>query len=620
MTRPIRTLALAALCFFFCASARAEKWALLIGINHYEDVNSIASLGAADTDARELKKTLKSQLGFPEANITLLVSDGDKKPTRANILEALGELGENARPGDTVFVFYSGHGIEVGGKSCLLPYDFRGKSKFAGVETALEVSKFKSLLSEVKSKALIMVWDMCRNDPFANAKGGDSKRNILSDTKGWQLTALTPRGTEAPVIANFFACSSGETSFEWTDKNRGYFTYFLEQGMRGEAADASGNITLDGLAKYVQTRVAKITKNNESQAQNPMAEFGSGGQFVLATGKANPNVEIPVAVKPISGGGVKTLSTRTTLTFSGQPTGATILVDKVAVKGGSWTTNLVEPTKDVEVAITAPGFEPKVVAVTLERGKAATIDARLATSEAEKPADPKPDPGVEPGKVPPPVVNNASGPLGEVLRKIRTAHNVGAVAGMAPLKFYGAGAAALANLNIKYENIFGVLSPGNDYYRVEYVERGDSAAKKVAEGFDGQKIWKTGNGKPEETKPDDRFFDNPVGPLFYALTASSVTLNEKFSKPRDPKPYLSATDPLLGDFKIVFDPTTFQVVEISLKRSGIRPVFKYQNYRMVGRVPIPHTVVGDTPIGAVTYTYSRVEPNAPFAGSYFSGR
>ena len=300
-----KSFAVAAICLLLCSGARAEKWALLIGINHYEDANSIANLGAADNDARELKKTLRSQLGFPDANITLLVSDGDKKPTRANILEALGELADHAKPGDTVFVFYSGHGIEVGGKACLLPHDFRGKSKFAGVETALEVAKFTERLGEVKAKALIMVWDMCRNDPFAKGKSGGAARNTLTNPKGWGIVpAGTARSVDGPVYANFFACSSGETSFEWTDKNRGYFAYFLEQGMKGEAADASGNITLGGLAKYVQTRVATITKNNEGQAQNPFPEFGGAGatDYVLATGKANPNAENTVNVKPVAGG------------------------------------------------------------------------------------------------------------------------------------------------------------------------------------------------------------------------------------------------------------------------------------------------------------------------------
>ena len=45
-------LALLCLVSFAIAPAHAEKWALLIGINHYEDANSIASLGAADNDAR----------------------------------------------------------------------------------------------------------------------------------------------------------------------------------------------------------------------------------------------------------------------------------------------------------------------------------------------------------------------------------------------------------------------------------------------------------------------------------------------------------------------------------------------------------------------------------------
>jgi uncharacterized caspase-like protein len=158
---------LLALLLTLSSGVHAEKWALLIGINDYEDRNYIASLGAADNDARKLRDVLKNTLGYPAANIELLVSDGDNKPTRANIIQALGKLADNVQPGDTVFVFYSGHGTEINGVTYLLPHDFKGRNKFTGTETALEVSKFKGLLSQVKAKAIIMAWDMCRNDPIS---------------------------------------------------------------------------------------------------------------------------------------------------------------------------------------------------------------------------------------------------------------------------------------------------------------------------------------------------------------------------------------------------------------------------------------------------------------------
>ena len=300
-TCPVRLFLVAMLCLVG-GVARAEKWALLIGINQYEDRNYIASLGSADNDARKLKMLLREKLSFPDANIVQLVSDGDTKPTRANIIEELGKLKERANPGDTVFVFYSGHGIDIQGKPYLLPYDFRGRSMFTGVQTALALDQFKELLGEVRAKALVMVWDMCRNDPFAKGKSGTAGRPKMADTKSWNLTPATAaRGSDAPIVANLFACSPGECSFEWIDKNRGYFAYFLEQGLRGEAVDARGNVTLGSLAKYVRSQVIATTTLNEGTAQSPIPELiGPDAQdFVLARGTAPAPVVTPEPTKPV---------------------------------------------------------------------------------------------------------------------------------------------------------------------------------------------------------------------------------------------------------------------------------------------------------------------------------
>ena len=295
------------LCFLTLAPGAfaSEKWALLIGINDYEDRGHIASLGAADNDARKLKAVLKETLGFPEANITLLVSDGDEKPTRANIVNALAHLSENAKAGDTVFVFYSGHGTEIEGKTYLLPHDFRGQNKFSATETGLEVARFNEMLKQVKAQALVMAWDMCRNNPFPTGKGAAATRKPMPSTKSWNNVSseLKPRDGAPPISVDFFACSTGETSFEWVDKSRGYFAYFLEKGMRGEAADAQGNVTLGSLAKYVQREVPRITRAQEGTAQTPEPTFvgADASEFVLARGKSAadplPMPKIPEAAK-----------------------------------------------------------------------------------------------------------------------------------------------------------------------------------------------------------------------------------------------------------------------------------------------------------------------------------
>ena len=278
-------------------SARADAWALLIGVNEYEDRNHIASLGTADQDAIALKNMLMETMKVSERHIDLLVTDPKAetpKPTRSNILASLARLKNNARPGDTVYVFFSGHGICINNiTDYLLPYDFQGNAD-TGIDTALSVARFYELLSQVKARAVIVAWDKCRNDPFSSGKGADGKRNALPEDmekreKGWNVVSAAnpkpaPPKEAPPILVKFFACSPGQTAFEWRAKGRGYFSYYFEKGLRGAAADKSGKVTVTGLTKYLESEVQAQVMRDESEEQTPYPQIDGTGavDFVLA--------------------------------------------------------------------------------------------------------------------------------------------------------------------------------------------------------------------------------------------------------------------------------------------------------------------------------------------------
>ena len=278
--------------FALGSAARAEQWALLVGVDQYEDANHISPLSTADADAAALAKTLRDVRGVPSANIEVLTSSGPRKPTRANIIEALSRLADNLKPGDTAFVFFSGHGTQIAGKTYLLPYDFRGRNAFAGLETALATEKISGLLQQASSATVVLGWDMCRNDPFAKTRGGNERNKMPAPSeKSWRSVAGEPSGLR---VVEIFACSPGQCSFEWRDQKRGYFSYFLEQGLRGAAADSKGQITAQGLADFVVKSVSASVRRDENEGQDPYPVFfGSGTPSVVlanAGRKASPPV------------------------------------------------------------------------------------------------------------------------------------------------------------------------------------------------------------------------------------------------------------------------------------------------------------------------------------------
>jgi uncharacterized caspase-like protein len=393
--------ALVLLCLGMALPVRADTWALLIGINDYEDRNHISSLGTADQDAKALQKLLIDALKVPERNIDLLTSDGTIKPTRANIIEALSRLKKNVKEGDIVYVFFSGHGIRVGVDDYLLPHDFRGADADTGKDTALQESRFYEILSQVKARAVILTWDKCRNDPFGKSKGVGGERNTLSEDvekrKGWVVVPANGNGSAPqpknapPILVKFFACSPGQSAYEWRAQGRGYFSYFFEKGLRGAAADTTGKVTVASLKKYVETEVQAQVMRDESEDQTPYPEIiGPGADDFVLTGtpsvtpEGTPvNVAREPAPEPAPPADLKKEVPQKVARFVMETNVPDL---KVSLNGGLMLSGITETIfkgkriigvirdfkvtspLEIEVEATAPGYEPYRVRMPLHSG------------------------------------------------------------------------------------------------------------------------------------------------------------------------------------------------------------------------------------------------------------
>lgn len=112
-----------------------NKRALLIGCNYRKTRD--AQLKACHDDVTSMKDFLVNVHGFPESPDLMTILMDDKKhkaPTHKNITEAFKKLAEHSKPGDAVFVLFTGHGcrtmdssIDVTAESydeALLPSDY----------------------------------------------------------------------------------------------------------------------------------------------------------------------------------------------------------------------------------------------------------------------------------------------------------------------------------------------------------------------------------------------------------------------------------------------------------------------------------------------------------------
>ena len=198
---------------------------------------------------------------------------------------------------------------------------------------------------------------------------------------------------------NLFACSTGETSFEWQDKGRGYFALYLEKGMKGEAANAQGNVTLGSLANYVHQKVPVVTKNNEGQAQTPYPEFGGAGaaDFVLATGKpAIVETQKKSSVEP----GAEPVNITASMDVKSNVPGAKVTVNKAPLAGMHFETEIDGDQATFEVIVSAEGYKRSVANVRLVPGKNFVHNVTLtkAAAIAKEPERKDPTPIKSPTK------------------------------------------------------------------------------------------------------------------------------------------------------------------------------------------------------------------------------
>ncbi|KAL6619002.1 hypothetical protein ACP70R_034141 [Stipagrostis hirtigluma subsp. patula] len=140
-----------------------RKRAVLVGINY---AGAADELKGCHNDVARMRRCLVDRFGFDEADIRVLVdADGAApQPTGANIRLELERLVGDARPGDTLFFHYSGHGKrlaaetgqedDTGYDECIVPCDLN----------LIKDQDFKEIVAKVPDGCLFtIVLDSCHS-------------------------------------------------------------------------------------------------------------------------------------------------------------------------------------------------------------------------------------------------------------------------------------------------------------------------------------------------------------------------------------------------------------------------------------------------------------------------
>lgn len=226
-TNAMLRLALLSLAFVATYVANAALYVVSVGINDYRYIND---QHLCKNDARII-----SDLFLNHTSNVALLTDGDA--TKVNILHNLRTQFGRARKGDTVIFYFSGHGYDNG----FCPYDMRNFNS-----AGLSYAEIAEVMRSCNASKKIIMADACLSGGMRQS-GRTQSRPATGNN-----------------VMLFLSSRSNENSIETPFMKNGFFTTYLNRGLRGAAdTNRDRDITALELFNYVSSNVRKISNDEQ---------------------------------------------------------------------------------------------------------------------------------------------------------------------------------------------------------------------------------------------------------------------------------------------------------------------------------------------------------------------
>ncbi len=220
----------------------ADFYALLIGIDHYEQNSLFGSLRGTVRDIDKVADYLDKSLKIPSEKIARLTSPlrdtnslGDVRsarneisPTYQKIVNAFNSITEGAKSGDLIYIHYSGHGGRV---TTIFP-ELKGDGQFDECLVPMDVGndghylrdvEMNTLLKRMTDKGLIVtvIFDSCHS---GGATRGDG--DVRGARDGKVDTTDRPKdstvATRTELVQNWLFQTQHSSKDNWLPNQRNY--------------------------------------------------------------------------------------------------------------------------------------------------------------------------------------------------------------------------------------------------------------------------------------------------------------------------------------------------------------------------------------------------------------
>ncbi len=254
--------------------------ALVIGVGQYAHAPRANVLIAA-TDAKAVADVLVDPrtCGYPPEQVKLLRDD---QATKAGTLAALDDLASRAGEGDTVFIFYCGHGAPgEDGNYYFVSHDARIRGGRVVAGTGVSEAELIEKLRAIQARRVLVTLNTC----YSGSVSPDS----FSAEEEEVETAAPPPDTTSAILATgtgrIIITASGESQKSYIGRGtQSIFTQALTDGLQGRGvSNRGGYISAYNLYEHIYDTVTEASEEQVKVKQEPELTVLKGvGPFAVS--------------------------------------------------------------------------------------------------------------------------------------------------------------------------------------------------------------------------------------------------------------------------------------------------------------------------------------------------
>jgi tetratricopeptide (TPR) repeat protein len=231
----------------------------LIGVDDYKRLTKLEYCGE---DVRGLGERFVAA-GFEKDRVVVLhkkAASLGHLPMKVNIEEQISLVLGSAKADDLVVLSFSGHGVRLGGKSYLCPYE----ADLDDPSTLVPLDTVYRKLEDCPAALKLFLVDACQNDVVRKGeRSAEGTRSVDEFAKS--ISESTPRGTLLLT-----SCAPGQKSRESEEFKHGVFMHYVLEGLGGPAdGNKNGTITLSELFGYASDRTNDYVRRKYKALQLP---------------------------------------------------------------------------------------------------------------------------------------------------------------------------------------------------------------------------------------------------------------------------------------------------------------------------------------------------------------